>query len=409
MKFKPGDSDRKGHTLSPDSAWASGARVAVKDRRHNTTRPASKDAPRFTAVVLARGEARRACQHWLPKANILPAGADTLAEAENLLTRGDFDLLIVGPDDAEFRSARRGQSPLERLASRHPATAVVVVGDAPAFEDALAAMRAGAADYLACGTPVRDASARLVAAATRAAKRRGELDKLSTKNTKLKRLCKGLSVSRRELNRQVSHLCEHLADAYKDLAGQMNLLKLSAHFETLIRQELELESLLRVAVEFILARTGPTNAAVFLPATSGDLSLGAYVNFDCPRESHEMLLDQLAAAVAPKFEHDESIVRLNSEPELQDRLGTAAEWLDGRAAAAFSCRHEDECLAVVTLFRDQSAPFTEEHAAELAVLAGLFAKQLARVIHVHHRHLPKKKWGNPGDPYAGPDDIDLAA
>ncbi len=381
----------------------------MKDRRHNSPTVSPKDAPRYTAVVMAQGDARRACQHWLPKAGILATGADTLDEAENLLTQGDFDLLILEPCHADIRATRRGHAKLERLAARHPATAVVVVDESPAFEDALAAMRAGAADVLAPGTPVRDASARLLAAATRACKRRGELDKLNSKNTKLKRLCKGLSVSRRELNRQVSHLCEHLADAYKDLAGQMNLLKLSAHFETLIRQELELESLLRVAVEFILARTGPTNAAVFLPATSGDLSLGAYVNFDCPRDTHEMLLDQLAAAVAPKFEHEVSIARLNSEPELKDRLGTAAEWLDGRALAAFSCLHEDECLAVVTLFRDQSAPFSEEHAAELAVLSGLFAKQLARVIHVHHRHLPKKKWGNPGDPYAGPDDIDLAA
>ena len=33
----------------------------------------------------------------------------------------------------------------------------------------------------------------------------------------------------------------------------------------------------------MLTKTGPTNAAVFLPGTGTDFDLGAYVNYDCPR------------------------------------------------------------------------------------------------------------------------------
>ena len=62
-----------------------------------------------------------------------------------------------------------------------------------------------------------------------------------------------------------------------------------------------------------------------------------------------------------------------------------------------------------TLFRDGATPYSPEVLPLIRTMSALFAKQLARVIHVHHRHLPKDKWGHPGDPYGGADDIDLAA
>ena len=48
---------------------------------------------------------------------------------------------------------------------------------------------------------------------------------------------------------------------------------------------------------------------------------------------------------------------------------------------------------MVTLFRDRHSGFGEEDVGMLNAIADLFAKQLARVIHIHHRHLPKEQWG----------------
>ena len=45
----------------------------------------------------------------------------------------------------------------------------------------------------------------------------------------------------------------------------------------------------------------------------------------------------------------------------------------------------------------------------LRIVADLFGKQLGRVIHIHHRHLPKDQWGGFGGVDEGDDDIDLAA
>jgi hypothetical protein len=46
----------------------------------------------------------------------------------------------------------------------------------------------------------------------------------------------------------------------------------------------------------------------------------------------------------------------------------------------------------MTLFRDRSTPFPDELVPQLKVMSDLFAKQLARVIRIHHRHLPDKQW-----------------
>ena len=77
--------------------------------------------------------------------------------------------------------------------------------------------------------------------------------------------------------------------------------------------------------------------------------------------------------------------------------------------ACFSCRHDDECLAVVTLFRDRRTGFGEDHVATLDTISELFGGQLARVIHIHHRHLPKEKWGLSDDADDGADDYGMAA
>ncbi|MBL8763308.1 MAG: response regulator [Phycisphaerae bacterium] len=172
----------------------------------------------------------------------------------------------------------------------------------------------------------------------------------------------------------------------------------AAEFQRLIRNELDIESLLRKKLEFILARTGPTNGAVFLPGASGDFSLGAYVNYDCPKDTAEVLLDHLANAVAPRFERHERPVLYTDPAELEDMVGDSGQWLQGSSLLAIPCRHAGECLAIALLFRDRGTPFPPALVQALPALADLFAAQLARVIQVHHRHLPKDKWGMPGDP-----------
>lgn len=193
-----------------------------------------------------------------------------------------------------------------------------------------------------------------------------------------------------------------------ECAAAMNQVTTATEFKTLIKHELDIEQLLRTTLEFVLARSGPTNAAVFLPTTSGDYSLGAYVNYDCPKETVDMLLDHVANTVAPKFEKSTVIVQLNDARKLEDFAGGDSAWLGESGVIGFACRHESEVLAIVMLFRDRLSPFGPLLVDQLKTIGELFASQLARVIHVHHRHLPKEKWGCIGDPPEC-DDEDLAA
>ncbi|MBY0309144.1 MAG: hypothetical protein K2Q09_10420, partial [Phycisphaerales bacterium] len=184
--------------------------------------------------------------------------------------------------------------------------------------------------------------------------------------------------------------------------------KAAGEFARLIQGELDVEALLRHALEFILGRIGPTNAAVFLPGSTGEYALGAYVNLSCPKETAEVMLDHLANIAAPKLESTVGVIDLSTPESLGRVLGEGAEWLKGQRVLAFSCRQENECLAVFMLFREGQRPFEADAGGALALVRDEFGRQLARVIRIHHRHLPRDKWGAPGDGWNGAED-DLAA
>jgi len=290
--------------------------------------------------------------------------------------------------------------------ARSGGIALLIVGREIQVDDAVAAMRAGAADIVEMQTPHAELAQRVLAAAAKVREHRRQRGRI----VKLKRMCRRLNSAREQVARQVDVLCTDLVEAYQELAEHMNQVTTATEFKGLIKGELDIESLLRTTLEFVLSRSGPTNAAIFLPTTSGDYSLGAYVNYDCPKDTVDILLDQLANVVAPRFEQTTGLIYLD-EPEDMDRyIGDDAGWLDGSGVCAMACRCEGETLAIFMLFRDRRNAYGPTLMEQVKTIGELFAAQLARVIHIHHRHLPKDKWGMLGDPEHGADGYDdLAA
>lgn len=182
------------------------------------------------------------------------------------------------------------------------------------------------------------------------------------------------------------------ADMTEASNGDMDLVTVRAEFGVLARLELDVESLLRTTLEYVLHKIGPTNAAVFLPTSGQDFTLGAYVNYDCPRDCVDMLLDHVAASVAPAIEADPSMRLHRGEEALDELMGEHAAWLTGCEAVTFAAEHEDEMLAAVALFRDDRDPFDVRTMQRLGVISEIMAQQLARIIRVHHRHLPMDQW-----------------
>lgn len=298
-----------------------------------------------------------------------------------------------------------GMQLAKELTRRFPAMSVVLSTGSPTIDTTVKAMRSGAVDVVRFDLDTGELRARTEEALGRTRR----LCERERRIIQLRGLCKQLNATREELTRHVGSLCDDLVGAYQELSDQMTRATSASEFKSMIRQELDIEGLLRTSLQFVLAKVGATNAAVFLPSTTGDYSLGAYVNYDRPKDSAEVMLDHLAAVIAPRFEEERDVVRVAGYEQLEERLGSEAHWIDGCELVVFTCRHDDETLAVVSLFRDERTPFDDDAMKLLEMIAGLWGAQLARVIHIHHRHVPKDQWGAFGEYDEGQDDYGLAA
>ncbi len=281
---------------------------------------------------------------------------------------------------------------------------VVMLCNEPSRGEKTAVLRHGMLDVLHESMESRELERRVSAGATRAR----EQARQNRRATRLKRICRRLCDAPRQVARQMDALWTDLMNTHRELGKHMNQVAISSEFGGLIRQELDLEVLLRTTLEYILSKSGPTNAAVFLPATTGDFTLGAYVNYDCPKETVDVLLDHMANVVAPRFEDVADVAHLTDPKEIEEKVTGDAMWIGDSHIVAYACRHEGECLAIFLFFRDARSPYSEAFVSQLRVMRDLFAAQLARVVRIHHRHLPKEKWGALGDPPREENDEGLA-
>ncbi len=357
--------------------------------------PPPRKARRRAAVLVVGADEH--VREALSAAGIPHEAAASADEARTALRRRRYDAAVIDlrlPEGAGLALVREWNEQKQSPRS-------IVLARSTSLDDAIDALRNGARDLIARPFDQSDLAARVRRALDEGRRERTREQEVE----RLRRVCSRLQASRNEVTRQVDSLCNDLADAYEELAEQMSHVSMASEFASLLKQELDVESLLRTCLEFVLTRTGPTNAAIFLPSNNCDYSLGAYVNYDCPKDSAEVLLDHLADVLAPRMDRLDNLIEATDDTGL-DRLVGADEshWLAGTTAMAYPCRHDGECLAVVVLFRDRAKPFPAALSTEIRVLGDLFAQRLARVIGIHHRHKPDKNWLDYGD-----DSEDLAA
>ena len=279
--------------------------------------------------------------------------------ADDLIALRPDLVVLVADDDGRWRSiAREFQYEFD----------MALAAESPTIDDAADAMRRGMVDLL-----LLDGSERMLARCVT------DLVRRTRRHTE------------DEAPRPLALVPADMSHAQN---GDMDLVTVRAEFGVLARLELDVESLLRTTLEYVLHKIGPTNAAVFLPTSGQDFTLGAYVNYDCPKDCVDMLLDHVAASVAPAIESDPSMRLHRGEEALDDLMGEHAAWLTGCEAVTFAAEHDGEMLAAVALFRDDRDPFDVRTMQRLGVISELLAQQLARIIRVHHRHVPIDQWGS---------------
>lgn len=304
-----------------------------------------------------------------------------IRDAESILLRDAPQVVVLEADDG----SENDLIAIERVAQVCHGTKIVVVTDEPSLDFLISAMRLGVDDVL---TDSSDTGG-MREVIERAVEQSLTQSALHSRVQRLARMCHQLRLARSEINEQVDTLCNDLVAAYREIADQVSEAAMTSEFRVLLGQELDLEALLRTTLEYLLTKTGSTNAAVFLPSPGGEFGLGAYVNYDCPRESADVLLDYFAEEVCPMLAVDPDLVRFDDAGELIDWLGEEAPYLANSQVIAHSCMHDDDCLAVMMFFRDRSDPFPDELAAVLEALRLIFAEQVARVVRVHHRANPE--------------------
>ena len=319
--------------------------------------------------------------------------AASVAEARKLLAEEPTDLAVIEPDLPDGSGLDLAQA----IRRARPAAQTIMLSATPTVESAVEALRAGAADFVTKPVDVKDLSRRL-----RLAVRAHEtiIDK-DRRIARLRRLCKKLSDAREEVSQQVDILCNDLVSAYQELATQMQEVVQTNEFATLLKEELDLEQVLRKTLEYLLRKAGPTNAAIFLPASADEFTLGGYVNYDCTSESADVLLDHLADVMAPKLLDRTDPLQITDNDTLHRWIGEDAAYLEDSHVLAFNCMHKQESLAIVVLFRDRSEPFSTAVVESCTSISPLLADYLAKVIRVHHRHLTDPLEEDDGEDWSG--------
>ena len=302
-----------------------------------------------------------------------------LAEARQHIAAFDVDLAMIESDQPDGN----GIELAVELSRDNSVTETIVISDRPSIESTIQALRAGASDFIAKPLDPRELNERIAEANRRLWSTRKQRRHIQ----RLRRVCRKLTTMHNEVKQQVDILCQDLVSAYQDLATQMNQVVQTSEFAGLIRQELDLEQLLRKTLEFLLEKAGPTNAGVFLPANQEEYTVGGYVNYDCTSDTAEFLLQHLADMVVPRVAEHRETVHITDNHTLAAWVGTEMPLLDHRHLIAFGCWHEEEALAVVILFREENEPFDADFAQLCQSLSPMLGEYLARLIRIHHRQL----------------------
>jgi len=235
--------------------------------------------------------------------------AENCETAQTLLNKTNYDLVVIEQDVMGTQSNEF----LVQIATRNTYTRTIVMGSTPQFADAMTAIRQGAVDFLQKPLTGSEVGVRLQHAITLAKQDRNKEARIR----RLKRICQHLTTVRLDVASQVDVLCNNLVNAYENLTDQISQVTLVTEFGAVIRQELDVEEVLRTTLEFFLRKIGPMNAAVYLPSTSDEFTLGAYINYDIPKENSDFLLDYLADIIPPRVIEEKQVLEFKTNIALK--------------------------------------------------------------------------------------------
>ena len=284
---------------------------------------------------------------------------------------------------------------LRRLHRAFPHTEAVAMTRSDNGAICLEASQAGASDLLM--GPMDPSVIR--ACILRAQQRLLVRAQLRHRNVRLRNVCKQLNKARHEISQQVNLLCHDLVKAYQELAEQLNQTQLAGDFATVLGEEVQIEALLRRTMEWLLQKLGPVNAAVFLPDSESNYTLGAYLNYDTNADS--VLMDVIAQTVVPEASEGVATLVLENDAPIEAMFGEDGKMLLGRAWLACRANYQNECLGVVVVFRNQGEPVDPAWSAIIESVSPILAEKIAQSVRMYQRGMFNKDEGEEGESQDG--------
>ncbi|MDP6600981.1 MAG: hypothetical protein QGH76_01650 [Phycisphaerales bacterium] len=351
------------------------------DNIDQSIQDALRDAtPRGAVRILLIGEASdktTALRAALEVAGHGVVQGGSFRAAEVAFSQEAFNAVLVDGDapSADWRGVA------DLVATADPDLPVIVFTGSSSQDIVVDALRDGVVDVFRLPRDLAVATDRVSAILEESDARRSQNERC----TRIETACNDINEERHRVAAQVDALTGDLNEAYADIEQQMKNVAMGAEFRTLIGQELDIESMLRTSLEYMLQRLGSTNAAIFLREGDVDWGVGAYVNYDRQGEDYLQLVEELGAAVCQPMASEHELVRYSDGEEFARWAQLDEELLSDSDIVAFACFDGSRCVAVVVLFRSNTRPFDDEAAMIMDVLRKIFGDQIGKILKIHRR------------------------
>jgi FixJ family two-component response regulator len=301
------------------------------------------------------------------EARMLHAGS--IAEAERILASHSVELMVA---DVKLPDGD-GSQLLAALRSRQPQARAILMTGAPSVEGAVAAIRHGAADFLAKPFSADHLAERV----GRALKIQAEAAKVEKRLVRLRDALRRLNESRKLVSRKVDLLCNDLVTAYGEVSRELNDVRLHESFRNHLAQAKDLEQMLCHAMDWLLREIGYMNIAIWLNADEHQMHLGAYMKYTLPGEDD--LIEAMRQGLLPLVEQD-GLLDMDGGAARRRLPVDVLQHMEGQSVLASVCSYLSEPLGMIVLFRDEQTGFSAEHASLLQCAAPIFAVALASMV-----------------------------
>ena len=170
--------------------------------------------------------------------------------------------------------------------------------------------------------------------------------------------------------------------AFEAIDARTDAAVAAAEVRGLLGHDLDVDTLLTVATEHLLARFRPGNVCIWLCNSRGDHGLASYGANDIPRPRAESTIGVVGREVCPSLPLEPVAQVFERALDLVDAPPPGGGVLPGRRAMTVAISHRGERFGAILVLQDESAPFQANAAESLGAIAGVLGEQIERITRI---------------------------